>query len=77
MENRTMTWQNELERALAALISSMAEPDRKENDSAVERLRLQVTDVISRHQILTVKGGVKLDHGGEGKPDHPAAGRSS
>ena len=26
---------------------------------------------------LTVKGGVKLDHGGGGKPDHPAAGRSS
>ena len=24
-----------------------------------------------------VKGGVKLDHGGGGKPDHPAAGRSS
>ena len=23
-----------------------------------------------------VKGGVKLDHGGGGKPDHPAAGRS-
>ena len=53
MENRTMTWQNELEEALAALISAMAEPDRKEKDSAVECLRLQVTDVISRHQILT------------------------
>ena len=25
----------------------------------------------------SVKGGVKLDHGGGGKPDHPAAGRSS
>ena len=25
---------------------------------------------------LCVKGGVKLDHGGGGKPDHPAAGRS-
>ena len=25
---------------------------------------------------VTVKGGVKLDHGGGGKPDHPAAGRS-
>ena len=24
-----------------------------------------------------VKGGVKLDYGGGGKPDHPAAGRSS
>ena len=53
MENRTMTWQNELKEALAALISAMAEPDRKEKDSAVECLRLQLTDVISRHQILT------------------------
>ena len=26
---------------------------------------------------MNVKGGVKLDHGGGGKPDHPAAGRSS
>ena len=24
---------------------------------------------------VNVKGGVKLDHGGGGKPDHPAAGR--
>ena len=27
-------------------------------------------------EAFAVKGGVKLDHGGGGKPDHPAAGRS-
>ena len=29
------------------------------------------------YDMTVVKGGVKLDHGGGGKPDHPAAGRSS
>ena len=32
---------------------------------------------ISDELMPFVKGGVKLDHGGGGKPDHPAAGRSS
>ena len=52
MHNRTMTWQEELEEALAAAISSIPGPDRAENDDPVEPLRLQVTDVISRHPIL-------------------------
>ena len=37
----------------------------------------QVTDGRPRRPRDPVKGGVKLDHGGGGKPDHPAAGRSS
>ena len=47
-----MTWQKELEDALAALKRHEADRDREEQDGSIERLRRDVNDVISQHPVL-------------------------
>ena len=48
-----MTWRKELEDALAAWGLHEADRDRRVQDGSIERRRREVTDVISRHPILT------------------------
>ena len=48
-----MTWCKELEEALTVLEHDVAGPDREEDDGSFQRLRRDVTDVISQHPVLT------------------------
>ena len=47
-----MTWQKELQDALAALKRHESDRDREEQDGSVERLRRDANDVISQHPVL-------------------------